>query len=68
MSPEVIRAHAASAREWAAQYKHDGRSGAEEVAFLLGRVARLCDAMVGDAPVPEPMPPAEESVAEPAEG
>lgn len=46
MSPDVIKAHAATLQEWAELWsREDGREGAGEVAFLLVRASRL---MLGD--------------------
>jgi hypothetical protein len=59
MHREVERAYVQTLTEWAAHYRREQSSGAEEVAFLMERVARIIAKKAGleiaDLP-PEPRP------------
>ncbi len=70
MSPEVLKAHAATLNEWSDIYRNERVPGANEVAFLLARAGRIITAIADGTPLPptEPTPPADEPLDEPRPG
>ncbi len=68
MRNEIAKAHADTLTEWAESWKTSGVEGAGEIAFLMGRAARLLGMIARNEPLPAEtlVPDQNETLGEPA--
>ncbi len=64
-----MKAQASTLREWQRSWTFEEKPGASEVAMLMGRAAKLADAIAADEPIVIEEPPKpDEPVEQPREG